>query len=97
MRVGDAGKGVTGSVLPVSTPAASLPPSTELVPPVGPLRIFPTTPTGSVGASVVPSGQVVGERVGSSVGPSPGVPREEPVGLAGGLLDPEPPGEKMTA
>ena len=34
---------------------------------------------------------------GPSVGPSPGVPSEEPVGLAGGLLDPEPPGEKMTA
>jgi len=33
----------------------------------------------------------------SSVGPSPGVPSGEPVGLAGGLLDPEPPGEKMTA
>ena len=84
-------KGVTGSVLPVLTPAASLPPSTELVPPVGPLRIFPTTPTGSVGASV---GPLVG---GSGDESSPGVPSEEPVGLAGGLLDPEPPGEKMTA
>ena len=34
---------------------------------------------------------------GSGDESSPGVPSEEPVGLAGGLLDPEPPGEKMTA